>query len=237
MDDFSGEILRYQAALTANGEESTTEEQEIIVLNDMIDQLLLSQSAFDAGFILDDEALQARLDELSTAIGGHEQLSDWIIRNGYNEASLKRLLYISIAAAWQRDQLASSTPLNDEQVLARQILVLDANTANQLHQQLLDGTDFAVLAKKYDPLTGGALGWFPRGYLTQADIETAAFTLNPGQHSEVIQTPIGYHIIQVLEREEERPLSPDTYKMKQHTLIINWLTEKKSDSEIEILIP
>ncbi len=43
--------------------------------------------------------------------------------------------------------------------------------------QLQAGADFATLAYRYDPLTGGDLGWFPRGVLTQPAVEEAAFSL------------------------------------------------------------
>ena len=69
------------------------------------------------------------------------------------------------------------------------------------------GADFTELAYEYDPLTGGDLGWFPAGYLLQPDVETAAFSLQPGQYSGIIQTSYGYHIVYVIERDSNHPLS------------------------------
>ncbi len=61
-------------------------------------------------------------------------------------------------------------------------------------------TDFGNLAQRYsdDPASaskGGFLGIFVRGEL-HPDLETAAFSMNIGQISEIVETPKGFHILQ-----------------------------------------
>ncbi len=78
----------------------------------------------------------------------------------------------------------------------------------KIRKQILDGADFAELARKLsdDPGTrdkGGDLGFFERGRMVPA-FETAAFGLEPGQVSEPVKTRFGYHLILV---EERRPAS------------------------------
>lgn len=63
------------------------------------------------------------------------------------------------------------------------------------------GGDFAALARRFSDDAGSAeeggdLGWFRRGRMV-AQFEAAAFRLRPGQVSDVVETPFGYHIIQV----------------------------------------
>jgi peptidyl-prolyl cis-trans isomerase D len=78
--------------------------------------------------------------------------------------------------------------------------------ADGLLQQLRQGADFADLAKKNseDPgsaVKGGELGWIVRGQTVKA-FEDAAFSLKPKELSNVITTEYGFHIVQVMEREQ-----------------------------------
>jgi peptidyl-prolyl cis-trans isomerase D len=80
--------------------------------------------------------------------------------------------------------------------------------ADNLLKQLKAGADFADLAKKNSEDTGSAakggdLGWIVRDQTVKA-FESAAFSLKPGEISGVIKTEYGFHIIQVLERQEAR---------------------------------
>jgi peptidyl-prolyl cis-trans isomerase D len=80
--------------------------------------------------------------------------------------------------------------------------------ANDLLKQIKGGADFAELAKKNseDPgsaAKGGELDWVARGQ-TVANFESAAFTLKPKELSGVVKTEYGFHIIQVLEKQEAR---------------------------------
>ncbi len=102
--------------------------------------------------------------------------------------------------------------------------------------------NFIELAKKNSTepgadTSGGDLGWFPRGYLTQPAVEEAAFALQPGEHSPVVETDFGYHIIYVLERESDRILSVDARLTLQHLTLDSWLETRRSASTVEILLP
>lgn len=77
--------------------------------------------------------------------------------------------------------------------------------AEDLLKQIKAGADFADLAKKNseDPGTkdkGGEYGWMARGQ-TVKNFENAAFSMKPGQTSDIVTTEYGFHIIQVEEKE------------------------------------
>lgn len=236
LDEYTASLKQLQDAQTELGKDFTPEEQRQMVIDDLIAQTLLAQAAVEAGFTLDDAALQAKIDGFIEEMGGQDQLADWIIRMGYNEASFRSALRRADLAAWQRDQIAAGVPRTAEQVHARQILLRHVETANDLYTQLEAGADFATLAYIYDPLTGGDLGWFPRGYLIQPAVEEAAFALEPGQHSAVIQTDYGYHLVYVIERAEDRELAPDALLERQRVAVRQWIEEHRAAGSIEILV-
>ncbi|WP_158945577.1 peptidyl-prolyl cis-trans isomerase [Granulicella sp. S190] len=112
-----------------------------------------------------------------------------------------------------------------EQVRVRHILIAvpagaDAKTdaagkakAEDLLKQIKAGGNFADLASKNsdDPgskVQGGELGWLDRGK-TVPEFDKAAFTLAPGQTSDLVKTQFGYHILQVEEKKTAhlRPLA------------------------------
>ncbi|MEW5701322.1 MAG: peptidylprolyl isomerase [Candidatus Zixiibacteriota bacterium] len=74
-------------------------------------------------------------------------------------------------------------------------------------QQVREGLDFAEAARRYstDPSAsaGGDIGWFGRGDMVGA-FEEAAFALAPGQISGIVRSPMGWHLIQCLDRDGNR---------------------------------
>ena len=74
-------------------------------------------------------------------------------------------------------------------------------------QKAIEGEDFGLLAKTYsdDPSgsEGGDLGWFSRGEMVP-EFEDAAFGLQAGQISDVVETPFGFHIIKGTGRKGDR---------------------------------
>jgi peptidyl-prolyl cis-trans isomerase C len=99
-----------------------------------------------------------------------------------------------------------------------------------LLKQLKDGADFAELAKAHSDCPsapqGGDLGFFPRGQTTPA-FENAAFELEIGQISDIVETEYGYHIIKVTDHKDASTTSFEQAKDD----IIKQLTQTKQ-SEI-----
>ncbi|MBI5443402.1 MAG: peptidylprolyl isomerase, partial [Deltaproteobacteria bacterium] len=88
--------------------------------------------------------------------------------------------------------------------------------AKELQARAAKGEDFVTLAKEnsQDPgsaTRGGDLGFFAKEQMIPA-FSTAAFALKPGQVSDVVETPYGYHIIKLTERKAPAQQSFDQVK-------------------------
>jgi parvulin-like peptidyl-prolyl isomerase len=77
--------------------------------------------------------------------------------------------------------------------------------AEKVRREAVNGADFVALVKQHD--NGLAVGTngvgvgSKRGQIQPVDVEPAVWSLRPGEVSGVIQTPVGYHIVKVVERD------------------------------------
>ncbi len=133
-----------------------------------------------------------------------------------------------------------------EEVQASHILVSRMAEAQQLLDQLTAGADFAELAKEYSEdaesaENGGDLGWIERGTMAP-EFEEAAFALEVGAISEIVETEDGLHIIMVTDRKEgpteeqltqieELSQSINDYKVKAVAAYIEALGEVEADED------
>jgi len=230
--DFNADVQRYLTSQENLGRTVSAEAASETVKEDLISQLLLAQAARAGGFALDGAGLQARLESLAAQVGGVEALSAWISAHGYTEQSFRSALQRDAEAAWKRDKILGEVPSTAEQVHVQQILLYNQDTAQSFLTQLNGGADFDELAFEADPLTRGDLGWVPRGYLLEPKIEDAAFALVVGEYSEVIATDVGFHIVRILARDPQRPLSPDAYLSLQELALTKWIEEQRQQAVI-----
>jgi peptidyl-prolyl cis-trans isomerase C len=98
--------------------------------------------------------------------------------------------------------------------------------AQDLLEQIRQGADFAELARTNSACgsaaRGGDLGFFSRGEMVPP-FEKAAFELQPGQVSDLVETRFGYHIIKVTDHKDPNVVPFEQVKDD----IIELLTSKK----------
>jgi parvulin-like peptidyl-prolyl isomerase len=234
---FQASLARFLDAQAQVGTLLATEDSNTRVLDELIDRLLLAQFARSSGFTAEDSLVEQRVEQLVEDVGGEEALAAWMAANYYSPVSFSEELRLELEAAWMRDQIIADVPESAKQVLARQVLLNTSFEAERLYNQLQSGTSFDIIVTNNDPLGLGYLGWFPHGYLIDQELEEAAFALQPGEYSQVIETRLGFHIIQVLDYDPDRELSADARLTFQTRLIQTWLDEKRSQSQIDIRLP
>lgn len=237
LTEYQSELQRYQAGMQAAGQTSDDATASQAVLEQLENQTLLANAAHQQGYTVDDATLQTRLDELTQAAGGSEQLQSWLSANFYSEEAFRIALRRDMQSIWMKQQIFNEVGTTAEQVHARQILAYSQAEADGIIAQVQAGASFEDLAYDYDPLTGGELGWFPRGYLLQPAVEDAAFGLEPGGVSGVISTDYGFHIVQVIEKDPNHALSPDALQFVQREALAKWLEQQRSQAAIEVLVP
>jgi len=78
----------------------------------------------------------------------------------------------------------------------------------KIKERLAGGEDFVALAKQFsdDPNaeSGGDLGFIAKGTLGELTFEEKAFSVQPGRNSDVFETRLGFHIIRVDEKKDQR---------------------------------
>ena len=154
----------------------------------------------------------------------------------------------------RRDGGTSAAPVT--QTRARHILVRTSEVVseNEARRRLADlreritngGADFAALAKAHSDDTtsaarGGELDWIYPGD-TVPDFERALQELQPGELSQPVKTPFGYHLIQVLERrasdvsQERRRLEARKVlrERKSEETYQEWLRQLRDQAYVEL---
>jgi peptidyl-prolyl cis-trans isomerase C len=109
--------------------------------------------------------------------------------------------------------------------------------ADKVLKKAKDGDDFAKLASEYtdDPgskAKGGDLGYFPRGNMVP-EFENAAFNLKPGDISDIIETPYGYHIIKVEDKKAAEMPAFESVKDQARLKATQAAEKKKIEEFIE----
>lgn len=151
-----------------------------------------------------------------------------------SEATLRSVYLNQIYREKLMAEITKDTPHTEEQVLARHILVPDAGLAATIEAELAHGGDFAALAKKYSQDTGsaakgGELDWSTRDTFVK-EFADAAFSQPIGEIGQPVKSQYGYHIIQVIAR-ENLPISDSQYETLKQKAFTDWLTKLHDDTQ------
>ncbi len=213
------------------------------VLLRMIDERLIAAEAARRGIKPTPQQVELKLSQAASRFGSEKDLKDILRERGHSLAELKDRLRLDamldrIATEQitvEDSQIAQYYQENidefsySEQVRARMILTQVRQNGEALKEALDSGGDFAGLARQFstDPATsdqGGDMGYFEREDYAE-EISEVAFSLEPGQTSEVFEVPDGFCILKV---EDRRPAAVKSLEEVREQIIAR-LKHKQRD--------
>ncbi len=174
-----------------------------------------------------------------TAEAGFSDYKDVVFDKSHMSENDYERLIVRPAIARQRIQEQLQAPIGQtaEQVHAAHILVDTKDLADQIYSEVTaNNADFSEIAKNQSTDTstapnGGDLGWFTRGEMVK-EFEDAAFSLQPGQISQPVHTQFGWHIIKVIDHQQDRPMTDDQISKLKDSTVQNWLDQAKASMKI-----
>ena len=211
------------------------------ILNELVMRQIMRDAVEEAGIELTDEDYQHDLGELAEALPEGITVEQYLEESGATEDDLReqmkmrRLVLRQVESAGEPDEAEVRAFYDEnrdgfaqpESVTASHILIAfedgddDAAKAAKrerlagIRQQILDGADFAELAAANSDCpsknNGGDLGSFGRGQMVPP-FEDAAFSQEPGQVGDIVETSFGYHLIKVTDHQEGK--TPDFDEVK-----------------------
>jgi len=250
---FLNAISRYDDKALSSLDQSAIVSFKKNILNQLIDYELLYQQAQKEKVKISNDEINLEIDKIKDNFSSPEEFDGALKANNITLSQLKEDIKRQLMINKVLEEIRSQVSISDEelseyynenkeslfepeQVHARHILVETEEEANNLLLQLKEGlTDFSELAKEKSigpsAPSGGDLGFFARGQMVK-EFEDAAFSLKPGEISDVVQTQFGYHIIKCEEKKDE--YSPTFEEAKER--ISNTLRSQRENEAILALI-
>lgn len=192
-------------------------QQKVLLIKRMIEVKIIADIAKREGFDRKPD-VKEQLEFIVNDYLTSQYLSKVIMKNiEVTDEDIKQYYVInknkfSVPEQVKASHILVSVPFNapdDERKKAKE-------KAEQILEKLKKGEDFAKLIREYsnDPrsdIKGENIGYFSKGKMVKP-FEEAAFSLKPGQISDIVETSFGYHIIRVEDHTEARIKTLDEVK-------------------------
>jgi hypothetical protein len=205
--------------------------KEKAILNKMIEDRIIEREAKKRGVVLNSEIISQEVDRKMKEYGSENYLKEnisklygWTIQDFEN--------YI-VKPDMYRDKLAENIKKNDPEYKKAKEKITKAKT------ELKSGSAFGDVVKKYSEgesaKNSGSLGWF-RADQMLPEISQAAFSLEKGKISDIIESAVGYHLIKVEDKKEEN--GENMLKISQIFVrvspISEWLANQEKNTKISV---
>jgi parvulin-like peptidyl-prolyl isomerase len=236
------------------------------VLDRLIDERIMLQRAKALSLAVSKEELDARIEETRKDYGSESFMAlfegSGIDYSVWKKALQRRMLLEKVISldvnvkiqvteeeAERHFKTNRKTYISERRVHAVQIVVRDRDRAEGILKRLNAGEDFDKVAREVsigpEAERGGDLGFFERGVLPET-IDRVVFSIPIGGVSGIVESPYGFHIFKVLDREKgggrkftetkERVIA-DLRRLKEAEAYEHWIEELKMTAEIRISLP
>ena len=202
------------------------------LLNRMVENLIIEMIAKEKGIQLTDSEISAEVNNKINESGNRTEIIEQLQRlygwsiSEFEENIVKPDLY--------QAKLTEYILNNDPQS------TVSRKKIGEALREIKDGRDFEDIAKKYsDGYTtkdGGSVGWFSAEQMLPS-ISEAVIKLSVGQTSEIIESPVGYHIIKLTDKKNEDNI--DKFQISQIFAKIRTVADllQEKQNNIKIYIP
>jgi len=261
---FSNFISRYDNQTLSNMTDQTLASIKNSITEQLINSILLYQYAQDQNIDIPENDINEEVEAIKNNFDSETEFNEALKRNNLTlkqlKDDIKKQLMIGEAVEREYEKIEITEEeisqyyeenkeffFEPEKRKIRHILVEDKEEAEKILNQLNDGmVDFEKLArdKSICPSSeqGGDLGYISRGQMVE-EFETAAFSLEIGEISDIVETEYGYHIIKCEDIKEEHQPSLEEARedienvlksQKQNAAIEALITQLREDSEVII---
>jgi parvulin-like peptidyl-prolyl isomerase len=137
-------------------------------------------------------------------------------------------------------ELLSSEVVTTGQVIHAQVIVTNTNeVATAAETRIKNGEDFGAVARSVDPQAkdnGGDVGWLAQGQASRRygqALEDWLFSQQPGALA-VVESNGQFHVVQVLEKDDNGPLPADELSYRQNNALTDWLAQRKASPDVKV---
>lgn len=172
--------------------------QQRQMLNKLVEDIVIAHMAKAWGITLSDDAVSAAVDRPMEEMGTRDQVVEKLQRlYGWTLDDFERNV---VRPQLLREKVMEKYDADNEVTQGMRDKIAQAK------KELDDGRTFDDVAKKYSEgstmAEGGIMGWFADGQM-QDEIGEQVFTMKKGEYTDVVETPLGLHIVRVNDTAQE----------------------------------
>lgn len=226
------------------------------VLEKLVKEELILEEAKKSGITLKKEEVEEVLEDYIEELGGPESYAKLLEKRNVSEEEVRTdvksqgLMDKYKNEALEKMEISENEAreffeLNKEDLIrvrAKHILTLTKEEAEEILKQINYGENFEELAieKSKDILSaakGGDLGYFTKSDFLIKELVDAAFQLEVGEISDVVQTEIGYHIIKLEDKKDDyESLREKTISVLKENIYLKEIEEMENKAKVKVYI-